>query len=564
MDQRFDPYHAWLSIPAKDQPPHHYRLLGLDLLEADPEVIQRAADRQRAYLRQHQNGPRARESQQLLNEVSQAALCLLDPQLKRSYDAELKTKLAKISSPPELPKRPLPVAAVLPVAASPRPAAVPVSPDKPIATVHTRPAVAKRRQNQTLVMGIGAAAAAVLLLGVVVVLATSGNRPPSSSPKPTPQIAALAEKQKLSREVQDLERTRASSASDQDEPPESESEAPEIAGEKPESPVTSGDTSNATPPETPPPEPPSLSSLVDQSAAGAAKDQDRQLWASANAVFERWPDGSWRGTLVNGRRITLRELSRSKAFVELQNSTGKTRLLLYDDHVERLPPPPNEQEKDGSWFTPLALLPLGDSQADIDRAIKNYDADLTKARSDLDRAFQSALTAVRRRSGKPEERLAAVKILEADQARFSRNGLVSWALPMRDDSRDYVVALNKAARQANEAFDRVIDKLVASGDDQAAASLAVIKRKTIAPHVIAALEAPGHFTNRLLSNGHVNEANSRWTWSIDKAGLFATGPHEGEIYVDRYTLSEDGAKFRLKNNKNAQLNGIVLSEPFEP
>ena len=81
--------------------------------------------------------------------------------------------------------------------------------------------------------------------------------------------------------------------------------------------------------------------------------------------------------------------------------------------------------------------------------------------------------------------------------------------------------------------------------------------------MIAVLEATGHFTHRLLSNGHVNRANHSWTWSIDKAGLFATGPHEGEVYVDRYTISEDGKKFRLKNNKDAQFNGVVLSEPFE-
>ena len=35
----FDPYHKWLGIPPKDQPPNHYRLLGVDLFESDPDVI---------------------------------------------------------------------------------------------------------------------------------------------------------------------------------------------------------------------------------------------------------------------------------------------------------------------------------------------------------------------------------------------------------------------------------------------------------------------------------------------------------------------------------------------
>ena len=37
MTPEFDPDHKWLGIPPKDQPPNHYRLLGLDLFESDQE-----------------------------------------------------------------------------------------------------------------------------------------------------------------------------------------------------------------------------------------------------------------------------------------------------------------------------------------------------------------------------------------------------------------------------------------------------------------------------------------------------------------------------------------------
>src|SRR3569623_1032118 len=42
----FDPYHIWLGIPPKDQPPTLYRLLGLDQFERAPEIIDTAATRQ--------------------------------------------------------------------------------------------------------------------------------------------------------------------------------------------------------------------------------------------------------------------------------------------------------------------------------------------------------------------------------------------------------------------------------------------------------------------------------------------------------------------------------------
>ena len=33
MNQPFDPYHQWLGISPKDQPPNHYRLLGIDVFD---------------------------------------------------------------------------------------------------------------------------------------------------------------------------------------------------------------------------------------------------------------------------------------------------------------------------------------------------------------------------------------------------------------------------------------------------------------------------------------------------------------------------------------------------
>jgi hypothetical protein len=47
----FDPYHRWLGIPPKHQPPNHYRLLGLEPFENDMEVIRDAAERQIAHVR---------------------------------------------------------------------------------------------------------------------------------------------------------------------------------------------------------------------------------------------------------------------------------------------------------------------------------------------------------------------------------------------------------------------------------------------------------------------------------------------------------------------------------
>ena len=94
MSANFDPYHKWLGILPKDQPPQHYRLLGLETFEEDLQVIEAAADRQLGFLRKFQSGEHAADCQKLLNEISRARLCLLKPGTKADYDQELRAKLA--------------------------------------------------------------------------------------------------------------------------------------------------------------------------------------------------------------------------------------------------------------------------------------------------------------------------------------------------------------------------------------------------------------------------------------------------------------------------------------
>jgi hypothetical protein len=94
MSSNFDAYHKWLSIPPSEQPPNHYRLLGLGLFESDPDVIAAAGDRQMAHVKTYKNGPHAALSQQLLNEIAAAKLCLLKPAKKEVYDEQLRQGFA--------------------------------------------------------------------------------------------------------------------------------------------------------------------------------------------------------------------------------------------------------------------------------------------------------------------------------------------------------------------------------------------------------------------------------------------------------------------------------------
>jgi hypothetical protein len=108
MPEAFDPYLHWLGIRDPRRPPDHYRLLGVELFESDPEVLANAADRQMSHVRTFQTGRHSAESQQLLNELAAAKVCLLNAKLKAAYDAELRAKLPPREIAPPMPPPPPP------------------------------------------------------------------------------------------------------------------------------------------------------------------------------------------------------------------------------------------------------------------------------------------------------------------------------------------------------------------------------------------------------------------------------------------------------------------------
>ena len=85
-----DPYYEWLGIPPEEQPPNHYRLLGISLLESNPQVIESAANQRMGYL-QELTGDQSHidDAQRIIGEVSRARLILLDKIKKIAYDKEI-------------------------------------------------------------------------------------------------------------------------------------------------------------------------------------------------------------------------------------------------------------------------------------------------------------------------------------------------------------------------------------------------------------------------------------------------------------------------------------------
>jgi hypothetical protein len=84
-----DFYKEWLGIPEGPRPPDHYELLRCRRFEDDLDKIRAHYKKLNAHVRKYATGQFSVQSQELLNELAKAMLCLTDPERKREYDESL-------------------------------------------------------------------------------------------------------------------------------------------------------------------------------------------------------------------------------------------------------------------------------------------------------------------------------------------------------------------------------------------------------------------------------------------------------------------------------------------
>lgn len=86
MTATIDVYREWLKIEDPARPVNYYKLLHLEKFEDDTEKIRKHYRKLNGHVRKYATGKFAKESQELLNELARAMLCLTDAKRKREYD----------------------------------------------------------------------------------------------------------------------------------------------------------------------------------------------------------------------------------------------------------------------------------------------------------------------------------------------------------------------------------------------------------------------------------------------------------------------------------------------
>ena len=282
MATELDPYYEWLGIPPAEQPADHYRLLGVALFESNLNAISNASDARMGYVRTFQAGPRGKESQQLLNELSAARGCLLNPDRRSEYDTELRRNLqakAVVSKP--LPAaKPLVVTAVLPQPI-PQSSFDWQAPAVELPQISTPRPTASSGAPVPVLAIVGGLAALLLVVGVVAgtsmlrstpptSVATGPVKPQTEAAPPTPPVATPPSPPAVSRPIPPVVRPPSPPAATPSSPPTppvvqpslpmAEPKTPEPKSEptpvaEPPAEKTDPPPTTSQPPEVPPPAP---------------------------------------------------------------------------------------------------------------------------------------------------------------------------------------------------------------------------------------------------------------------------------------------------------------------
>ena len=88
----FDPYHKWLGISPDEQPPNHYRLLGISEFEANANLIEEAYDKAMLIVKQEEHGEHLGYVEPVAADLFRAKECLINSDDKGEYDAALREK----------------------------------------------------------------------------------------------------------------------------------------------------------------------------------------------------------------------------------------------------------------------------------------------------------------------------------------------------------------------------------------------------------------------------------------------------------------------------------------
>jgi hypothetical protein len=291
MVDDFDAYYLWLGIPPDEQPPDHYRLLGVRRFESNGDVIEAAADRQMGHVQRYKIGAHSALSQQLLNQLASAKICLLKTESKAEYDRQLRERVAPVASQPAV----VPAATAVPQPSVPRAATpirvVPLPTAEPLRAAEPWTVEPSRSTRARVTPARSMPSKALLAVGIATLIVLFGVVIRWNSENSAPEEPSLAARDESTTPV-------ASPPAETAQPPVSAPEKLADATESPATPIAAIAAAIPEPPPATPPAEPASPSVAEPPAKPTSSALSPQERAAAEQFLQA---GGRLSLLVDGQ-----------------------------------------------------------------------------------------------------------------------------------------------------------------------------------------------------------------------------------------------------------------------
>ncbi len=219
-----------------------------------------------------------------------------------------------------------------------------------------------------------------------------------------------------------------------------------------------------------------------------------------------------------------------------------------------------------SMITALACLATFDALVaqnrpkELDKAETKYKEARNKAEELLEQAFDTAKTQINKlKNVELPDRLKMLDIIKAEKERFQQSRKIPWSIMMRPALTQYLRTIKTAELELERVYAPLVEKAIKQSRNKEAEKLREdYSRLVDKERCVAVWRHRGGQNIQFLANGHIDQVDSKATWSLEGNILtmrWQTPGAPGGAWIDMCEISQDGSIYKGKNQKGHKITG---------
>lgn len=197
---------------------------------------------------------------------------------------------------------------------------------------------------------------------------------------------------------------------------------------------------------------------------------------------------------------------------------------------------------------------------ELDKAEAKYKELRNKAEVSLEQAFDTVKAQINKlKNVELTERLKMLDTVKSEKDRFKRSRKIPWSIMMRPALNQYLRSIKAAELELEKVYAPVVEKAIRQSRNSEAEKLREEYTRLIdKERCIAVWRHRGGQNIQFLANGHIDQIDSKVTWSLDGNILtmrWINPAAPGGAWIDTCEVSRDGSTYLGKNQKGHKISG---------